>query len=333
MQPPTSWTLYATNQEAWDAMLNDCRNATQSIVLEQFIFAPDDFGQKLIDVCVERATRGVEVRFLWDAAGSFLFFGSNLAKELRKKGIELLFWKKLIPDYLKFPNYRAWFLRNHRRTLVIDGRIGYTGSMCVHDQMKNWRDTNVRLEGPVVSQMQNAFEQMWQRTQGRRPGPTAVGKQRLDPEFRYETNVPAPGKHHITAALTDAISHARQYTYITTPYFVPTNRLLRAIKSASKRGVDVRIILPERSDHFPTLDIGARSYFHTLLESGVRIFLYSGSYSSGLTLKNSQKLIGQGATASLATITGLTPPPAVWRCPPPAARGTSVCPEMLAVVP
>lgn len=294
MPSPTSWTLYAANEEAWEAMLADCATAKSSIDLEQFIFAADDFGQRLIDVCVERASKGVKVRFLWDAAGSFTVWGSNVANELRDKGIELRFWKTLIPSYFKVPNYRSWFLRNHRRTLVIDGKTGYTGSICVRDRMKNWRDTNVRLEGSVVSAMQLAFDRMWARAQGHKPLP----HRRLprDTEFAYVTNNPAPGKRHMYRQLVEAVRTARKYIYITTPYFVPPHRLIRVIKLAAHRGVDVRLILPERSDHYPALDLGARAHFKTLLESGVRIFLYEGN------VIHSKAIVIDGEWATVGTL-------------------------------
>src|SRR5579872_3375590 len=95
----TSWKLFAENEEAWLSMLHDCAHAEKSIVLEQFIFVNDEFGQKLINVCAERAAAGVRVRFLWDAAGSFTLWGTNIAEDFRQKGIELLFWKTLIPSY------------------------------------------------------------------------------------------------------------------------------------------------------------------------------------------------------------------------------------------
>lgn len=274
MPSPTSWTLYASNEDAWKALFEDCAKATESISLEQFIFTNDDLGKKLIDVCAERAATGVKVRFLWDAAGSFTIFGSNLAAELKTKGIELVFWKTLIPGYFKVPNIRSWYLRNHRRTLVIDNKIAYTGSISVRDSMKDWRDTNARFEGAVVKEMSNAFDRMWARAKDEKPLPKRTKAR--DREFRYITNYPAPGRRHIYAELIESLRSARKYVYITTPYFVPTHRLLRVIKLAAHRGVDVRIILPERTDHYPALDLAAKSYFHTLLESGVRIFLYEG---------------------------------------------------------
>ncbi|MDD5165240.1 MAG: phospholipase D-like domain-containing protein [Candidatus Pacebacteria bacterium] len=274
MNHETTWNLYSSNEEAWAAMLADCAQAKESIVLEQYIFVADDFGKKLIDICTERAAQGVKVRFLWDAAGSFTLWGSNIAEDLKKKGIELIFWKTLIPDYSKIENFRAWFFRNHRRTLVIDERIGYTGSMCVYEPMKSWRDTNLRLEGSVVEEMRNAFDRMWARATRAQAMPERIHVR--NHEFRYITNYPAPRRRHIYTELIEAVRSARKYIYITNPYFVPTRRLVRIFRLAAQRGVDVRIIIPENSNYY-AVDLGARSYFNTLLSSGVRIFLYSGN--------------------------------------------------------
>jgi len=271
MSSPTKWSLYASNEDAWKAMLADCGAAKRSIVLEQFIFSDDDFGKKLIEVCAERAAAGVKVRFLWDAYGSFTFWGSNIVSELHGKGIRLVFWKTLVPAYTSVPNIRSWFLRNHRRTLVIDEQIGYTGSICIRDNMKDWRDTNARFEGPVVAHMQYAFDRMWTRALKRRQ--LTAPRLPRDPEFSYVTNFPAPGKRRMYRALVEAIRGAKSYVYLTTPYFVPPHRLLRVIRLAAHRGVDVRLLLPERSNYY-SVDLGAQSFFRTLLESGARIFLY-----------------------------------------------------------
>lgn len=298
MSSETKWTLYESNEQAWNAMLDDCAKAEKSIVLEQFIFVKDDFSQKLIDVCVERATKGVKIRFLWDAAGSFTFFGSNIAEDLRQKNIDLRFWKTLIPSYFKVPNIRSWFFRNHRRTLVVDEKIGYTGSICFKDSMKGWRDANARFEGPVVSEMQNAFERMWSRTLESRDLPPKIKSK--DPEFMYVTNTPAPGKRYLYQDIVEAIRNSRKYIYITSPYFIPTRRLARVIKLAAHRGIDVRIIVPDKTDHYPALDLGARSFFQTLLESGVRIFLHQGK--NGENLIHSKIVIVDGDWASIGSL-------------------------------
>ncbi len=277
----TSWVLYASNEEAFQAMLADCASAKESIDLEQFIFTNDELGRQMIDVCAERAAAGIKVRFLWDAAGSFTIFGSTIVRDLRKRGIELVFWKTLIPSYFKVPDFRSWYLRNHRRTLVIDGHTGYTGSICLDERMKGWRDTNVRLAGPIVREMKNSFERMWGRATSERIPPHIRIRDR---EFRYVTNYPAPRRRHIYGELVGAIRDARKYIYITTPYFVPTHRLFRVIKLAAHRGVDVRIVLPEKTDHYPALDLAARSYFDSLLDAGARIFLYKGTILHGKSI-------------------------------------------------
>jgi cardiolipin synthase len=274
MQKETSFVLYSENEKAWNSMLTDCAQAIHSIDLEQFIFVTDDLGKKLIDICAERASKGVKVRFLWDAAGSFTLWGSDIRGELRDKGIELIYWRTLIPGYYSVPNFRSWYLRNHRRSLIIDKKVGYTGSICIQDNLKSWRDTNVRLEGNIVRQMSNSFERMWERAIKDKVKTPRI-ENKYD-EFRYVTNFPAPGRRHLYKELVEAIRNAKSHIYITTPYFVPTRRLYRVIKLAAHRKVDVKIILPEKTDHF-AVDLGARSYFTSLLESGVRIFLYQGN--------------------------------------------------------
>lgn len=296
----TTWQLYTSNEDAWASMLSDCAKAKESIDLEQFIFYKDDFGEELIDVCKKRAKEGVKVRFLWDAIGSFTFDGASIKKELSESGIELVFWQTLIPSFFKLPNYESWFWRNHRRTMVIDQRIAYTGSMCVHNRLKDWRDTNVRLEGKVVEEMLHAFNRMWARAVGHRVPPRPKRTERLarrksirEKEFNYVTNYPSPGRRFVYTSLVEAIREAKSYIYITTPYFVPTHRLIRVIKLASERGVDVRIVLPEDSNAY-IVDLGARSYFETLLRSGVKIFLYSGNmiHSKSIVIDDDYASVG-----------------------------------------
>lgn len=285
------WQIFPENKKAWELILQDCASAEKSIDLEQFIFTNDEFGNKLIEICKEKARLGVSVRFLWDAAGSFTIWGSNLVDELKKYNIQLLFWKTLIPGYFRIPNFRSWYFRNHRRTLVIDNKIGYTGSICVDKDFKDWRDTNVRIKGPIVQEMKNAFEQMWLRAKNIKP--TRYNYLNKNREFKYLTNYPSPGRRHIYTELIKAIRKAESYVFITTPYFVPTHRLLRTIKASSKRGVDIRIILPEKSDH-QFVDLGARAFFKTLLKSGIKIYLYKNKmiHSKSITIDDTWATVG-----------------------------------------
>jgi cardiolipin synthase len=159
--------------------------------------------------------------------------------------------------------------------------------------MKGWRDTNVRIEGKVVGEMSNAFERMWARAKKYRNLPTR--RHAHDEEFRYITNYPTPGKRHVYVDIIEAIRNARHYIYITTPYFVPTHRLARTLKLAAERGVDVRIIIPEKSDYY-AVDLGARAFFNMLLESGVRIFLFTGN------MIHSKSIIIDGTWATVGSM-------------------------------
>lgn len=290
----TNWKLYTTNEEGWAAMIEACESATTSIDLEQFIFVTNDIGKKFIDVCARKAQQGVKVRFLWDAAGSFSFFGSAIAEELKHKGIELIFFKTLFPSFFKAHDYRSWYFRNHRRTLVIDTRVAFTGSICVSDKMINWRDTVVRVEGLVVKDMQKAFERMWDRALGLKL-PKVLEEKHSDREFKYITNNPLPRRRRLYKHIIDAIHHAQKNIYITTPYFVPTRQLARALRLAAHRGVDVKIIIPEWTDH-PLVDLCARTFFTKLLESGVKIYFYRGE------MLHSKTVVIDGGWATVGTL-------------------------------
>jgi cardiolipin synthase len=128
--------------------------------------------------------------------------------------------------------------------------------------------------------MQNAFDRMWARALDQKPLPKRVRAR--DPEFRYLTNYPLPGRRHLYTELVGAIRHARKYIYITTPYFVPTHRLARILRLAAHRGVDVKILMPGSSNH-PLVDLAARTFFSSMLSSGVKIFLYQGENNHGKT--------------------------------------------------
>lgn len=301
----TDWKLYTENESSWNAMLEACRNAKESIVLEQFIFIRNNIGEQFIEICSKKASEGVKIRFLWDAAGSFSFTGSKSIDELKSLGIELVFFKTFVPGFYNVHDYKSWYLRNHRRTLVIDGKIGFTGSICVSDDMRDWRDTVVKLEGPVVNEMKSAFERMWYRAKKIKiPKRFEDGMifNRSDyinkSKFKYITNNPLPGKRYLYNNLLQSISNAKEYIYITTPYFIPTRRLVHAIMNAVKNGVIIKILLPENTDH-SIVDLCSRTFFNKLLKAGVRIYLYKGNEKEMI---HSKTIIIDGKWSSIGTM-------------------------------
>ncbi len=288
----TTWKIYTETEEVLEDIVKTCESATKTIDLEQFIFVSDNFGNRIIDICSKKAKEGVKVRFIWDAAGSFSFFGNDTIENLKQKNIELLFFKTLLPDFLDVPNYRSWYFRNHRRTIVIDSKIAFTGSICIWEKTKDWRETNLMIQGPVVNDMQRDFEKMWNRSQRKK---VRYLKRELpsDLEFKYISNNPLPRQRKLYTQLVEAIKNSKKSIYITTPYFVPTHKLTRALKSASKRGAEIKILIPERSDH-TFVDLAARTYFHNLLKAGIRIFLYKNRmlHAKTIVIDNNWSTIG-----------------------------------------
>ncbi|MEK9184967.1 MAG: phospholipase D-like domain-containing protein [Patescibacteria group bacterium] len=269
----TLWHFYLNSVEAWDAMLNACKEAKTSIDLEQFILGTDEIGNKFLDICREKVKVGVRVRILCDTAGSFGFYNSNIPKKLREDGVHIAFFNTILP-WGKH-NHTSWFFRDHRKLLIIDKIKAFTGGVCISEEMKNWRDTHVSIEGDIVQQMSRSFSDMWKRAFKNR-----VKSENSFPStktgFNYITNAPLPKQRFLYHNFIDAIRNATKYIYLTTPYFVPDQRFTRVLKLASRRGVDVRVILPydcdERLVHY-----AAQSYFTKMLKAGVKIYRYKNT--------------------------------------------------------
>lgn len=249
-------------------MLEACKAATVSIDLEQFIFVNDEIGRQFIDICTKKAAEGVRVRFLWDAAGSFDFFGTFLVSDLSSKGIQVAFFNPFIPRTFRAPNW--WFFRNHRRSLIIDSKVAFTGSISFWKKTEPWREATLEITGDIVKEIERAFGVIWDRANNIKAD-WGTDKPISQDGFNYVTNSPTKNRHFIYYRLIEAIRNARQSIYLTTPYFVPDRRLLRVLRLAARRGVDVRILIPARSDH-KIVDIGARTFYTSLLKAGVKIY-------------------------------------------------------------
>lgn len=269
LSPSSPWKLYTDNSLLWEDMLATCETAQQSIDLEQFIFVNDDIGKRFIDVCTRKAAAGVRVRFLLDDAGSWNIFGAFFASNLSDQGIQVRFFNTIIPRSID--NHRWWFFRNHRRSLTVDGKISFTGSMSIWEKSRHWRDANIRIEmKSTVEKIERAFGVMWDRANNIRTNWGHEESFSAD-GFSYITNAPVRGKQFMYHKLIDTMRAAQTKIYILTPYFIPDRRIIRILRLAARRGVDVRLVLPESSDH-RLVDIGGQSTFATLLKNGVQIY-------------------------------------------------------------
>ena len=285
----------------YDALLEDVRAAQVHIHLEYYIYHPDHAGTALRDALIERVQAGVKVRLLIDAVGgnrSRRFF-----KDFIAAGGELAWFHPL-----RFGRVwqRPWLnLRSHRKVVVIDGRIGYIGSVNVsddHDERHRddaFRDLHLRLEGEVVLRMQRVFVEDWIYAAGddacvkeiaaQTPPPADAGQVRaLMLASGPDTSWEAIHRLHV-----GAIHGARQRVWLATPYFVPGEAAMMALTSAALAGLDVRLLVPKRSDSL-LVTLAARSYFDTLLEAGVRVYEYGPRmlHTKALLIDDHMALIG-----------------------------------------
>lgn len=268
----TEWKFFLKAEDAWNSMYADCESATRSIMLEQYIFTNDAIiGSKFGQLLIKKAQEGLKVSVLLDGAGSYLFSYSHLVTEMRKAGIEVIFFKPI--SIWRAYNYTSWFFRDHRKLLVVDSEIGHTGGVGINGRMKNWRDTHVRIKGPAVGEMEQAFLNLKAKQLSRKPQRYPKTKD-FSKTFHYVTNSPHFQRRYLYKQLISNIRSAQNYIYITSPYFIPDLAIFRALRLASKRGVDVRIITPLVSDHM-IVDLATYSYFGLALKAGARIFTYA----------------------------------------------------------
>jgi cardiolipin synthase len=287
-------SLLVDGPGTFKAMFADIANAKDSIHLETFILLDDEVGRTLATRLIESRQRGVDVRVLIDAFGS-VDLPETFISRLRDNGIELQKFHPLDPT----EDLRVWRSNNrdHRKILVIDGKIAYCGginfsgvyskgsfSASGNTSATNtaWRDTHVRIQGPAVERFQQLFLKMWnmdipenEQLQGPRYFP------QLEAQGEMLAGVIASSggddkEYDIYSVLAAAISHAQKSVWITQAYFAPDEAFLEIIKTAAGRGVDVRLLLPGVSDA-PLVLQASRSSYQELLEAGVRIYERSGS--------------------------------------------------------
>lgn len=268
----TTWQFYLKTEEAWEAMLGDISRAQASIDIEQFLFVADEIGKKFLNLLSEKAKSGVRVRLLVDYVGSFNFVNSSIARELTANGVQIRIYNPIKP--WQFHLRTSWFLRDHRKILIIDEKVFFTGGVGIERSMKEWRDTEVRFQGEITNEAVYVFGRMWQMA-----GEDRFSRFRLDRfkenTFKFLTNSPHFRQRYFYRRLRRSVSRAKDYIYLTTPYFIPNSRFLYSLVRASNRGVDVRLITPERSDH-PVVDSARNSYYTLCHKAGIKIYHFQG---------------------------------------------------------
>ncbi|MFH5186877.1 cardiolipin synthase [Paenibacillus sp. TAB 01] len=291
--------IFTDGRSKFTSLFADIREAKLYIHLQYYIIRADALGQELIRLLTQKAREGVEVRLLYDDVGSY-GLQKKLLQPLLDAGGEA---GAFFPSRIRYLNLRLNY-RNHRKVCVIDGKRGYIGGFNVGDEYLGldpklglWRDTHLRLEGSAVKVLQAHFMMDWNRTSA----PSISYEAKYFSEDVYPQGVgmqivssgPHSNRQQIKNAYIKMIHSAKRSVYIQSPYFVPDESLLNALKMAALSGIDVKVMIPDRPDHFFVF-WASRSYLGELLDNGVRCFLYEKGFLHAKTLVIDGKVASVG---------------------------------------
>lgn len=280
------------SNQIWEAMLEDIRNASRSIEIEQYCFWDDRLGHRFLDLFEEKLKQGVEIRLICDAIGSLPLFYSRYVKKLQKQGLQLVRFNPIRPWH-----FSALFYRNHKKTMIVDGRICWVGGVGLKEKFGNMRDSQVRIEDSIATAVQDNFNELWDIARDRnflKELRMVETEQKVD-KFKLLTNGPALHQKEVLNWLNAALSSAEKYIYLTSPYFIPSKNLLTMLAHKSKHGVDVRILSRGKNDDNLSGQAAA-SYFQLALDAGIKIYTYSPKILHAKTIVIDDKVASIGST-------------------------------------
>ena len=294
-------TTYTYGADLYRDMIRAIGEAKDRIFIETFIWKDDDTGRQFKKALDEAAGRGVEVFVIYDGFANLVVPRSFF---------------RFHPDIhvYRFPVVRPSMLLttlrstglDHRKLLVIDDRIGFVGGYNIGSlYATEWRDTHLRLVGPSVWDLRQAFVDVWNDHASGSPAEIQHTTPAVwEPRIRAVNNIPANLVYPIRGVYLDAINRAQDHIFVTMAYFIPDQQILRAMLAASRRGVDVRLILPEESNHILS-DWLSRGFYRSLLEEGVTILLYRNAmiHAKTATIDGSWSTVGS-ANIDRLSLTG-----------------------------
>lgn len=277
--------FFFSGYDKFSSLLKDLSDAVESIHMEYFIFEEDDTGRRISEILKEKAKNGLEVRLIFDGVGCFNRMSWKFKKDLQKSGVQI----KYFLDPMNVLSGRLLNYCNHRKVVVIDGRIGYTGGMNVGDEyitggrsFESWRDTHMKVEGEIVHLLQTVFLSDWENSGGERLGdkkyfPDVVSDLKEVLPMQVLVSGPDSDWYSLEKLYLNLISNADREVYIQSPYFIPSSSIQNALETAALSGIDVNLMITGIPDKLIPFWV-AQSYFETLLSSGVKIYLYEKGF-------------------------------------------------------
>ena len=299
----TDSQFFANGEEMWQQMLEDLKRAEKFIFLEYYIVEEGLMWDSILEILEEKAAQGVEVKMLYDDIGCMVTLPGDYAVYLRSKGIDAHKFNKVIPRMTV-----AYNNRDHRKILVIDGQISYTGGINLADEYINhierfghWKDSGIRIDGPATQAFTRLFLMNWYINRGEI---SDFDQYHLENQTRFGSGLCIPygsGPKPIyktkvgKIVYQNLINQAEDFVYITTPYLIIDYDLTEDIKNAAMRGVDVRIVTPHIPDK-KLIQLVTRGAYPDLLSAGVRIFEYTPGFI------HSKQMIVDDRFAAVGTI-------------------------------
>ncbi len=294
--------IYQNGQEFIDSLLDSIAQARHHIHFMSFIFEDDKIGNRVADALIKKAQEGVEVRLIYDYVGSW-HFGDKVFGRMKKGGVQLhSFMPVRFPRLTSRANYR-----NHRKIIVIDGQTGFIGGMNIADryvwgtQKQAWRDIHTKVTGTAVKSLQRTFLLDW----------SYVAREQIQPTLAYYpadsdgddvgaiaqvvTSSPVSEWPNIMQGYVSILLSAKHYVYMETPYFIPTEPILSAMRTTALSGVDIRLMVPRHSDS-KLMEWVTNSNISSLLEAGVKVYLYQPAFNHSKLLIADDYLSTCGST-------------------------------------
>ncbi|MGB9108588.1 MAG: cardiolipin synthase [Telluria sp.] len=292
--------VLVNGDQIFPAMLKAIREAKKTITFETYIYWSESIGKEFAEALAERARAGVKVHLMLDYIGSLKMDDASMA-QLRSAGVQLQRYHK--PVWWKLARLNN---RTHRKLLIVDGRIGFTGGVGIADKWRgngqdedHWRDTHFRVEGPVVGQMQAVFNDNWTKATGKVldgedyfPAIAPVGN---SPAQMFSSSITGGGESmHLMYLM--AITAARHSIHLSNAYFVPDKLAVNALVAAAKRGVDVRIITPGKIIDSDIVRAASREQWGDLLKAGIKMAEYQPTMFHVKSLVVDSLLVSVGST-------------------------------------
>ncbi|MCD7976468.1 MAG: cardiolipin synthase [Tannerellaceae bacterium] len=291
-------TIYTNGEEKFKSLLEEIDKAEHHIHLQYYIFNDDETGEIFKEALIKKSRQGVEVRVLYDDVGCWNV-KKSFFKEMKNAGIEIHpFLRVAFPVFSSKVNYR-----NHRKIVVIDGKVGFLGGMNIADRYAKgtswgiWRDSHFKIKGKGVHGLQSAFLIDWY----------VITRQLMYDKIYYPqvpvfsdnimqivTTGPTGQWRTLLQATIYTIANAKKYIYIQTPYFLPTEGLNQALQTAALGGIDVRLMLPKYSDT-KTVQLASHSFIDDMIKAGVKVYFYNPGFLHAKMLVTDDMLTSIGS--------------------------------------